>query len=120
MISQVYLVSYLSVTDLSFYTSNTQSDDDLLVSHVPETNKIKPLKENIQDQQKEGSVTERKKDKKPDTSNTRSDDDLLVSHVPETNKIKPLKENIQDQQKEPSVTERKKDKKPERKKDKKH
>ncbi|GKA86776.1 lysine-specific demethylase JMJ25-like protein isoform X1, partial [Tanacetum coccineum] len=56
--------------------------------HVPETSKINLSKVNIQDQQKEGSVTERKKDKKPDTSNTWSDDDPLILHVPETSKRK--------------------------------
>ncbi|GJZ59165.1 lysine-specific demethylase JMJ25-like protein, partial [Tanacetum coccineum] len=95
------------------YTSNTWSDDDPLILHVPETSKRKkpgrkePVKStivarasvnetskinlskvNIQDQQKEGSVTERKKDKKPDTSNTWSDDDPLILHVPETSKRK--------------------------------
>ncbi|GKD12664.1 lysine-specific demethylase JMJ25-like protein, partial [Tanacetum coccineum] len=50
-------------------TSNTWSDDDPLILHVPETSK-------------------RKKDKKPDTSNTWSDDDPLILHVPETSKRK--------------------------------
>ncbi|GJV50847.1 lysine-specific demethylase JMJ25-like protein [Tanacetum coccineum] len=85
------IVARASVND----TSNTWSDDDPLILHVPETSKINLSKVNIQDQQKEGSVTKRKKDKKPETS-----------------KINLSKVNIQDQQKEGSVTKRKKDKKP--------